>query len=39
MTMKKVYIVISKNECCNFEFYGCIEKAFCNKDKARQYLK
>ena len=36
---KKVYIVISKNECCNFESYGCIEKAFTNKTKARQYLK
>ena len=36
---KKVYIVISKNEYCGYESYGCIVKAFTNKIKAEQYLK
>ena len=34
---KKVYIVISKNEYCGYESYGCIVKAFTNKIKAEQY--
>ena len=35
----KVYIVISKNKYCDYEFYGCTEKVFTNKMKAEQYLK
>ena len=36
---EKVYIVISKNEYCGYESYGCIVKVFTNKIKAEQYLK